>query len=134
MHAKSRLVIDVLMIIGMFFSMNFHFFGVGTHKMIGLATFLFFIIHNILNRKWYKTLFSGKYKMIRIVHTFTNIVTIVAMFGIIVSGVILSKEMANGVVDEMTIGRILHLVSSYVECIGIALHIGFHLKKRKSNA
>ncbi len=130
MHNKTKLIIDVAMITAMFFSMSFHLFGVGVHKMIGLLTFVLFIIHNILNRQWFRGLFKGKYTPIRIAHNATNLVVILAMTGIMVSGVMLSKEMAQGL-DGMTTGRILHNICSYAGCIGIALHIGFHLKGRK---
>ncbi len=131
MHVK--LIVDILMIIGMFFSMSFHLLGVGTHKLIGLLAFLLFIVHNLLNRKWFKALFKGKYNSMRTLHTITNIITVLAMLGIMASGVMLSKEMAAGFGDGMTMGRILHNTCSYVCCVGIALHIGFHLKRRKNH-
>ncbi len=42
MHNKTKLTIDILMIASMFFSMSFHLFGMGVHKMIGLLTFILF--------------------------------------------------------------------------------------------
>ncbi len=133
MHSKSKIIIDVLMIVGMAFSMSLHFFGVGTHKLIGLLTFVLFIAHNILNRGWYKGLFKGKYTPARMIHAITNIIVVMAVVGIMISGVMLSKDMANGLADTMTLGRILHIASSYIASIGIALHIGFHLKRKKDD-
>ncbi len=133
MKQKTKLIIDAAMIAGMVFSMSLQLFGPGVHKMIGLLTFILFIIHNILNRRWYKGLFKGRYSPIRIAHMVTNFVVILAVLGIMVSGMMLSKEMAAGLGDTMTTGRILHNVCSYAGCIGIALHIGFHLKGRKSH-
>ncbi len=130
MCKNIKLIIDVAMIASMFYSMSLHLFGVGVHKMIGLLTFVLFIVHNLLNRKWYKGLCKGKYSPVRIAHTVTNLLVILAIVGVMVSGVMLSKEMAQGF-DGMTTGRILHNVSSYIGCIGIAVHIGFHLKGRK---
>ncbi len=109
--------------------MSLQLFGPGVHMLVGLLTFILFIVHNILNGQWYKSLFKGKYTPKRIAHTVTNYVVILSMIGIMVSGVMLSKEMAKGF-DGMTTGRILHNVCSYVECIGIAIHIGFHLRGR----
>ncbi len=125
---KKKIIVDVLMILGMFFSMGLQMFGPGVHKMIGLLTFLLFFVHNLLNRKWYRGLRKGKYSPTRLAHTVTNFGVILAMIGVMVSGVMLSKEMAQGL-DGMTIGRILHNASSYAGCIGIAMHIGFHLKR-----
>ncbi len=130
---KKKIVIDVLMIAGMFFSMSFHLFGVGVHKGIGLLTWLLFIAHNILNRQWYRGLLRGKYTPARIAHTVTNVTVLLAMIGVMVSGIMLSKELAAGYGDAMTAGHMLHNASSYVGCIGIALHIGFHLSGRTNH-
>ncbi len=133
MQSKTKNTIDILMIIAMFFSMSFHLFGIGTHKLIGLLAFILFIIHNFLNHRWFKGLGKGNYTPLRIMHTITNLIVIASVIGIMVSGIMLSKDMANGLADTMTDGRILHLLSSYISCIGIALHIGFHLKGKKRN-
>ncbi len=132
MYTTRKKIVDVLMIVGMFFSMSLQMFGTGVHKGIGLLTCILFLVHNLLNRQWYRGLCKGTYSPIRIAHTLTNLVVILAMIGIMVSGVMLSGEMAQGF-DGMTAGRILHNVSSYIGCIGIALHIGFHLKRRKAH-
>ncbi len=132
MRPKIKFIIDVAMIVAMFFAMSFHLFGGGAHKCIGLLTFLLFIVHNFLNLRWYKRLFRGKYSSARITHTVVNFLVMLSLIGIMVSGVMLSKEMAQGF-DGMTTGRILHNASSYAGCIGIALHIGFHLRRRKGH-
>ncbi len=132
MQTKTKLIIDVAMIAAMFFSMSLQLFGTGVHKMIGLLTFLLFLVHNLLNRKWFRRIPKGKYTPIRLAHTITNLTVLLAMLGVMVSGGMLSKELAQGF-DGMTTGRILHNASSYLGCIGIALHIGFHLKRRKNH-
>ncbi len=132
MHHKSRLLVDTAMIAAMFFAMSLQLFGPGVHKLIGLLTLLLFIVHNLLNRQWYKRLFKGKYCPSRLLRTATNLLTLLAMLAIMASGVMLSKELAQGL-EGMTTGRILHNVSSYVGCVGIAVHIGFHLKGRKNH-
>ncbi len=134
MNFNTKIFVDVLMIIGMFFSMSLQLFGAGTHKLIGLATFLLFLVHNVLNRKWYRALWKGKYRKNRILHTLVNLFVMISMIGIMASGFMLAKEMANGAISgQMTAGRVLHLISSYAECVGIAVHIGLHLKGRKNN-
>ncbi len=126
-------MMNVLMMIGMFFSMGFHFLGIGSHKLIGLFTVLLFIVHNVRNKSWYRSLFKGRYGPVRTVSTILNAVMWLAMIGIMVSGVLLSKEMTAGLGGTMTAGRILHNVSSYIGCAGIALHIGLHLKRRTNH-
>ena len=76
MRGKTKLTIDVLLMIGTFFSMGFHLFGMGIHKMVGMVTFLLLILHQILNRNWYKALFRGRYSLLRMAHTVTNFLTL----------------------------------------------------------
>ncbi len=130
MSAKTKMIVDTLMLTAMFFATSFHLLGPGAHKSIGLLTLALFAIHNALNCRWYKHLRKGKYSPLRIARTVTNFTVMLAMIGVMVSGVMLSKELAQGL-EGMTTGRILHNVCSYVGCIGIALHVGFHLKGRK---
>ena len=52
------------------------------------------------------------------------------MIGIVVSGGMLAKGVEADLGDAMTTGRILPNVCGYGACIGIAAHIGFHLKGR----
>ncbi len=51
MHSNNRkkIIIDVLMMVGVFFSMSLQLFGPGVHMLVGLLTFILFIVHNILN-------------------------------------------------------------------------------------
>lgn len=134
MREKTKIVVDVCLIFGVFLSMSLHSCGPGVHKIAGMFTFILFIVHNILNRGWYRGLLSGEYTISRIAYTITNIVVIISMIGIVLSGVMLSKEMHSAsTAAALTDGRILHLVSSYVSCAAIVLHIVFHLISKKEN-
>lgn len=39
------------------------------HEWLGIAAGVFFILHNLLNYKWYRTIFKGKYNGMRILQT-----------------------------------------------------------------
>lgn len=47
---------------------------------------MLFLLHNILNYKWYAGLFEGKYNFYRIIHTTVNFLLLAFMTGIAVSG------------------------------------------------
>ncbi len=131
MKSKSKITIDVLMMIGMFLSISVDLLGTGGHKIAGLLTFILFIAHNALNFRWYKTIFKGKYSVSRFIHSATNIIVLLAMIGLMVSGIMLSKEMAGAVISHpMTFARMLHIGCTALGYGGVALHIGFHLKRR----
>ncbi len=133
MQTRTKLAVDVAMMVGLCFSMSLQLFGAGIHKGIGLLTFLLFFLHNLLNRTWYSSLFRGRYTVRRRIHTATNILVLLGMAGIMASGAMLSRELAAGLGEGMTPGRVLHNLSSYLSCVGIALHIGFHLKRRNND-
>ena len=54
--------------------------------------FALFVLHHILNLNWYKTLFKGKYSAVRILMTTINVLLFAAMVGMMISGIMLSRE------------------------------------------
>ena len=57
-----------------------------------IMTALFLVIHHILNWKWYSSLFKGRYTIFRSLMTVVNILLFFAMAGMVVSGILLSRE------------------------------------------
>ena len=45
-----------------------------------------FISHNILNVKWYRNLFKGKYSGFRILQTVVNLALLLCMLSLMISG------------------------------------------------
>ena len=124
MCKNSRLLLHVCMLAGLFFSMSSHSFGMGVHKLIGTLTILLLLAHILSHRRWYRGAFRGKGNFRLIL----NLLMLLALAGILLSGGMLAKDIGSGLGDTMTAGRLLHNISSYVFCIGIAIHIGFHFK------
>ncbi len=58
---KFRIFIDVLMYIVFIVLMGHHITDNLIHEILGTILFVLFIIHHILNYKYYKTIFKGKY-------------------------------------------------------------------------
>lgn len=57
--AAVRITVDVLMTLGLLFLMGYQFWGDAAHEWAGAGMFLLFILHHILNRRWYRVLFRG---------------------------------------------------------------------------
>ncbi len=130
MKRKSQLkiIVDILMTAGLFFTMGYQFWGDSAHKRVGAIMLLLYILHNALNWRWYKGLFLGKYRPVRMLHSLINVSVLLAMGAVIYSGVLLSKEIALGVVTEpISFARGIHVLGSYWGFVGTALHLGFHL-------
>ena len=51
-----RIVIDCLMLVLYVIEMGEKYVGNTVHEWLGVVLVIVFIIHNILNRKWYKTI------------------------------------------------------------------------------
>ncbi len=129
MKAKIKIVVDILMVLGMFGAMNYQIFSGSVHKRISAVLYLLFFLHNILNYRWYKTLFRGKYKPFRVIQTLTNVIVLVSMIVVMYSGVLLAKETASGIIPAgISPARMLHIVSSYLGAFGMAVHTGLHIK------
>ena len=66
-------IIDFLMMILLIILFGYNIIGSLNHEIIGIITLSIFIVHNILNYKWYKVLFKGKYKINRIIQLIINL-------------------------------------------------------------
>lgn len=109
--------------------MSYHLLDDAPHEWIGAAVFLLFLTHNILNYRWYKNLFKGKYTAMRAVQTITNLLLWAAMMGCIVSSLCISGHVFAFLdLDAARLGRSLHLVATVWTFIFVSLHLGFHWK------
>ena len=55
-----KLIIDIAMYLIFVALMQEHLWD-GLHEWLGIALFTLFIVHTILNFRWYQSLFKGKY-------------------------------------------------------------------------
>ncbi len=86
-----RNIINIAMPIIMITLMAYQLIGKAYHEYAGTALFIIFIIHNILNIKWYSKLFKGSYTPYRILSTIINILLLITMILLMISGIIMSE-------------------------------------------
>jgi hypothetical protein len=128
LSVKIKILVDICMTAALLACMSYLLIGEKAHEWIGSGMFVLFILHHILNWKWYKNLFNGKYSFLRILQTAVNFLTFICMIGLMVSGIILSRY----VFDFMRIrgmtsyARTLHMLSSYWGFVLMSLHLGLH--------
>lgn len=128
--AIMKTCVDVVMYLLFLLLMGQYLLRDAPHEWLGIAAGVFFILHNVLNYKWYKTVFKGRYKAIRIVQTAVNILLLLAVFGCILSGIFASQHIfsvGNGSTIEF--GRFLHLVTTAWAFILMSVHLGLHWTK-----
>ena len=123
-----KIVVDVAMTLGMLFQMGYHLWGDTTHEWVGAGLFLLFLLHHILNWRWWTGLFKGKYTAVRILQTTINLLTLAAMLGLMASGVILSSKVFAflQIRGHMAFARRLHMAASYWGFLLMTAHLGLH--------
>lgn len=87
-----KMGIDLVMTVLLLCQMAYMLVGETAHEYLGTAMFVLFILHHLLNRNWYRSLKKGRYGAVRILQTAVNTLVLLCMLGLMVSGVILSRE------------------------------------------
>ena len=122
-----KMAIDILMTALFLILMGYHITGNHLHEWLGATLFVLFIVHHILNRKWYCTIGRGKYTVFRIFTLLINSLLFASMIGMMVSGMMLSREVFGFLNFRAGMfGRRLHMIStSWGFCL-MSVHIGIH--------
>ena len=126
--AVCKILIDVLMTLALLFLMGYQFWGDVAHEWAGAGMFLLFILHHILNRQWHQNLFRGRFMPSRILLLVLDLLLLLAMIGLMVSGILLSNhvfafmDLHGGV----SFARLLHMAASHWGFVLMALHLGLH--------
>lgn len=123
-----KIGLDLVMTILLLCQMAYMLIGEAAHEWMGAAMFVLFILHHILNRSWYKNLAKGKYSAARILQTVVDFLILFSMLGLMLSGVIMSREVFAflPIKGGMGFARILHMLAAYWGFILMSIHLGLH--------
>lgn len=128
MKKNIRIILDIIMTALFITLMGYYVTGNKAHEIIGTITFVLFIVHNILNIKWYTSILKGKHNFQRIFHIIVNLLLFIAMIGIMVSSIIISSNVFSFLNIQTTMfGRRLHMISTSWGFVLMAIHVGLHL-------
>lgn len=126
-----RMSIDITMTILSIILMggNFLFPAEIVHEILGVALFVLCAIHIILNRRWYGTIFKGKYNPCRVMQTVINCCILICTIFLMISGIILSNQLFTflNIQNGLEFARIAHLLFSHWYYLFMSLHIGLHV-------
>ena len=64
-----KIITDVFMTAALLLLMAYSLIGEAAHEWLGVIIFLLFVLHHILNIKWYRNLFRVNYPPIRVFGT-----------------------------------------------------------------
>lgn len=125
---KLRMAIDIAMTIVLVGLMAYSLIGTLTHEILGTAMIILFMIHHILNRKWFGGLSKGRYNAFRIFQTVLVFLMIGSVLASAVSGIMLSEHlyMFLSISKGASIARSVHMVCAYLNYILMSLHLGLH--------
>ena len=92
---------------GKVFGVSFDGYEMGgiIHEWIGTALILLFFWHLWLNRYWLKNLFNGRYNATRAVLAFANLLLIIDVVFLLVSGIMMSKVLDLPIEGGMDFAR-----------------------------
>lgn len=125
---KIKIGIDFLMTILLLLLMAFQITGQEFHEWFGAGMLVLFLVHNILNFKWYRSLFRGKYSLIRVLQMIVNFAVLLSMLCLAYSGMVMSHYLFDfiSVRGQMALARQMHLAASYWGFVLMSVHLGFH--------
>lgn len=123
-----KIAIDFIMTMLLLFLMAHMLTGQEAHEWFGTTMFVLFIIHNVLNFKWYKNLLKGRYSAFRIFQTAVNLLVLISMIGQMVSGIMMSRHVFAflSISNGMSLARQVHMLGSYWGFILMSIHFGLH--------
>ena len=125
----SKHIVDVLLGVGLLLLMSYQVTGEAGHEWTGIVMTLLMILHQILNRKWYASLFKGKYTPLRMVQTLINFALVICFVLTALCGVNMSVHAVPFLSEFMraSLGRRLHLTLSHWCFVLMGLHLGLHI-------
>ncbi|MBD1380881.1 DUF4405 domain-containing protein [Metabacillus arenae] len=121
-----KLVNDLVMTVLMLIAMAYYITGNMIHEVVGVVVLVLFIVHNFLNRRWYKAILKGKHTVRRILQIGINLLFLVTMSMMMISAVLISSDLFPYIPinNDMAL-RQLHVQTAYWGFIIMAVHIGF---------
>ncbi len=126
--AICRILVDLLMTVALLFLMTYNMLGDAFHEWLGAGMLVLFLLHHILNFKWSRAIFRGKYTAYRVLQTALVLLILLTMLGSLVSGIILSHHVFTflGIDGGRSFARTLHLVCAYWNLVLLSFHLGLH--------
>lgn len=123
-----RYITDLLMVVALVALMAYAVTGQAIHEWLGVAAFLLFVLHHLLNLNWFRALGKGKYTAPRILQTALVPLLFLCMLAQMVSGVAMSRHalpFLNVPISTST-ARLLHLACGYWSFVLVSVHLGLH--------
>ena len=124
-----RRIIDLCMIVVLPLLMAYELIGRSTHEWLGVTMLALVIVHQIINRAWYQSLFKGRYSALRIVTVMMDLTLILLMILQAISGISMARHLPDAVpaLLRRSVARSIHMTCAYWCFTFMCVHAGFHM-------
>lgn len=125
---RKKLFLDAAMMLALLPLMPYERIDAALHEWLGLLLLVLFAVHHLLNGNWHRALTKGRWSLLRAWQTFLALGAAVAMLGLLISSVILSRHALRFLppVGGRSFARTLHMLCAYWGFVFFGLHLGFH--------
>ena len=108
---------------------NYFFESTAVHEVLGVILFVLWAVHITLNRRFFLSLFKGRYNVFRILQVVVNCGILLCAIFLMVSGIMLSNHVFAflGIESGASFARMAHLLASHWYYVFMSLHIGLHV-------
>lgn len=126
---RLRLAVDIAMTVALPLLMAYSLVGEAFHEVLGTVMLVLFVVHHVLNRRWYGVLTKGHHTPQRVFQTVLDAALLVCMVGQPLSGILISKYLYTFVQvrGAAVWARELHLCLAYWSFVLMSVHAGAHL-------
>lgn len=125
---KWKMIIDIAMVVCLPILMAYQLVGEALHEWTGMLMSALLLTHQCLNTGWHKNLLRGRWNSMRIVGTGLNLLLLLIMAVLPISGIMQSKHLFLSLPFHgmEPYARIAHLLASYWGFVLMSLHLGLH--------
>ena len=126
---RLKRIVDIIMSFILIPLMSYQVTGEAAHEWLGISMVSLVIVHQVLNRKWYASLFRGNYMSFRILSIIVNVLLLISFALTAISGISMSNHAVPFLYNLVNVNtaRVMHLAFSYWAFILMGLHIGMHV-------
>lgn len=124
---KKKRILDVIMVVLLLVLMGYQKTGCTIHEILGVVMLFCFILHHMWNRQWYRSVFRGKYSLLKKIYMIINFLLLMNVLLLVLSGISMAGILPFIQIMPASTARQWHLVLSYWSFILMALHLGLHM-------
>lgn len=121
---STDLAMTILLLVLMAYSVT----GQEVHEWMGIALFILFIIHHLLNLQWLRSIAKGRYTAARILQSVLVVLLFLSMIAQVISGLAMSRYAMPflNIPLSTSAARLVHLSCGYWSFLLASLHLGLH--------